>query len=50
MCDAKGMRRFDKTRRIAYFAAFLNRIGGMKAKVTDWKELFWETAHSRNGD
>jgi len=27
--------------RIAYFAAFLNRIGTMKAKVADWKELFW---------
>jgi NitT/TauT family transport system substrate-binding protein len=36
--------------RIADFAAFLNRIGSMKAKVTDWKELFWETAHNRNGD
>ena len=31
--------------RIAYFAAFLNRIGTMKAKVADWKELFWETAY-----
>jgi NitT/TauT family transport system substrate-binding protein len=31
--------------RIAYFAAFLNRIGTMKAKVDDWKELFWETAY-----
>src|SRR5215467_2076309 len=33
--------------RIAFFAAFLNRIGTMKAKVGDWKELFWETAHQR---
>jgi hypothetical protein len=36
--------------RIAYFAAFLNRIGSMKAKVGDWKELFWETAHQQQGD
>src|SRR5712672_361381 len=36
--------------RIAFFAAFLNRIGTMKAKVGDWKELFWETAHQRQGD
>src|SRR6202166_333696 len=26
--------------RIAYFAAFLHRIGSMKAQVADWKELF----------
>jgi NitT/TauT family transport system substrate-binding protein len=36
--------------RIAHFTAFLNRIGTMKAKVTDWKELFWETAHHQKGD
>ncbi len=36
--------------RIAYFAAFLNRIGNMKSKVGDWKELFWETAHHQQGD
>jgi NitT/TauT family transport system substrate-binding protein len=36
--------------RIAYFAAFLNRIGSMKTKVDDWKELFWETAYSQKGD
>ena len=36
--------------RIAYFAAFLNRIGSMKAKVGDWKELFWETAYNQKGD
>ncbi len=36
--------------RIAFFAAFLNRIGTMRAKVGDWKELFWETAHHQQGD
>jgi NitT/TauT family transport system substrate-binding protein len=36
--------------RIAYFAAFLNRIGTMKTKVADWKDLFWETAHHEQGD
>ena len=36
--------------RIAFFAAFLNRIGTMKAKVGDWKELFWETAYNQQGD
>jgi NitT/TauT family transport system substrate-binding protein len=36
--------------RIAFFAAFLNRIGTMKTKLGDWKELFWETAHHQSGD
>jgi NitT/TauT family transport system substrate-binding protein len=36
--------------RIAYFAAFLHRIGSMKAQVADWKELFWEPAHRQQGD
>ena len=36
--------------RIAYFAAFLNRIGTLKTKVNDWKDLFWETAYSKKGD
>jgi NitT/TauT family transport system substrate-binding protein len=36
--------------RIAFFAAFLNRIGSLKAKLGDWKELFWETAHNQTGD
>jgi NitT/TauT family transport system substrate-binding protein len=36
--------------RIAFFAGFLNRIGTMKAKVGDWKELFWETAYNQQGD
>jgi NitT/TauT family transport system substrate-binding protein len=36
--------------RIAFFAAFLHRIGSMKAQVTDWKELFWEPAYQQQGD
>ena len=36
--------------RIAYFAAFLNRIGSLKSKVGDWKDLFWETAYHQQGD
>jgi NitT/TauT family transport system substrate-binding protein len=36
--------------RIAYFAAFLNRIGTLKSKVGDWKDLFWETAYDQQGD
>ena len=36
--------------RIAFFAAFLNRIGTLKTKLSDWKELFWETAHAHEGD
>lgn len=40
----------SRPQRIAHFTAFLNRIGTMKAKVGDWKELFWETAHHQQGD
>jgi NitT/TauT family transport system substrate-binding protein len=36
--------------RIAYFAAFLNRIGTLKSEVTDWKQVFWETAYDQQGD
>jgi len=50
LLDDPGFEFTSEPHRIAYFAAFLNRIGSMKAKVTDWKELFWETAHNRNGD
>ena len=36
--------------RISHFAAFLNRIGTMKVKVNDWKDLFWETAYNQKGN
>ncbi len=35
--------------RIGFFAAFLNRIGSMKTRLGDWKELFWDTAHHQQG-
>ena len=40
----------SQPKRIAHFTAFLNRIGTMKTKVGDWKELFWETAHHQSGN
>jgi NitT/TauT family transport system substrate-binding protein len=48
--DDPGFEFTSQPHRIAYFAAFLNRIGTMKAKLGDWKELFWETAHQQPGD
>ena len=39
-----------RPQRIGHFTAFLNRIGSLKSKVGDWKELFWETAHHQQGD
>ena len=39
----------SQPKRIAHFIEFLNRIGTMKTKVGDWKELFWETAHHQQG-
>jgi NitT/TauT family transport system substrate-binding protein len=35
----------SRPQRIAHFTAFLNRVGTLKAKIGNWKELFWETAH-----
>ena len=46
----EGFEFTSRPQRIAHFTAFLNRIGTLKAKVADWKELFWETAHHQNGD
>lgn len=50
LLDDPGFEFTSTPHRIAYFAAFLNRIGSMKAKLTDWKELFWETAYNQKGD
>jgi len=50
LLDDPGFEFTSQPHRISYFAAFLNRIGSMKAKIGDWKELFWETAHNQQGD
>ncbi len=50
LLDDPGFEFTSKPQRIAHFTAFLNRIGTMKAKVGDWKELFWESAHHQQGD
>jgi sulfonate transport system substrate-binding protein len=50
LLDDPGFEFTTQPHRIAYFAAFLNRIGTMKTKLGDWKELFWETAHNQPGD
>jgi NitT/TauT family transport system substrate-binding protein len=50
LLDDPGFEFTTQPHRIAYFAAFLNRIGTMKTKLGDWKEPFWETAHNQPGD
>jgi NitT/TauT family transport system substrate-binding protein len=40
----------SRPQRIGHFTAFLNRIGTMKTKVENWKDLFWETAHHLQGN
>jgi NitT/TauT family transport system substrate-binding protein len=50
LLDDPGFEFTSQPHRIAFFAAFLNRVGGLKAKLGDWKELFWETAHNQQGD
>jgi NitT/TauT family transport system substrate-binding protein len=48
--DDPGFEFTAQPKRIGHFTAFLNRIGYMKAKVGNWKDLFWETAHHLKGD
>ena len=50
LLDDPGFEFTSQPHRIAYFAAFLKRIGSMKAEVSSWKELFWETAYNQQGD
>ena len=50
LLDDPGFEFTSQPHRIAFFAAFLNRIGSMKTKLGDWKDLFWETAHNQPGD
>jgi hypothetical protein len=47
MIRASSSRRPQK---ISHFAQFLTRIGAVKTKVEDWRQLFWETAHHPSGD
>jgi NitT/TauT family transport system substrate-binding protein len=48
--DDPGFEFTSRPQRITHFTTFLNRIGTMKAKVGDWKELFWETAYHQLGE
>jgi NitT/TauT family transport system substrate-binding protein len=48
--DDPGFEFTARPQRIGHFTTFLNRIGTMKAKVSSWKDLFWETAHHQQGD
>ena len=50
LLDDPGFEFTSQPHRIAYFAAFLKRIGSMKAEVSSWKDLFWETAYDQQGD
>jgi NitT/TauT family transport system substrate-binding protein len=50
LLDDPGFEFTSQPHRIAYFAAFLKRIGSMKGEVADWKDLFWETAYDQQGD
>jgi NitT/TauT family transport system substrate-binding protein len=50
LLDDPGFEFTSQPHRIAFFAAFLNRIGSMKTKLGDWKDLFWETAYNQQGD
>ncbi len=50
LLDDPGFEFTSQPHRIAFFAAFLNRVGQLKPVLKDWKELFWETAYKQKGD
>jgi len=50
LLDDPGFEFTSQPKRIATFAAFLNRTGYLKDKLGSWKDLFWETAHKQQGD
>jgi ABC-type nitrate/sulfonate/bicarbonate transport system substrate-binding protein len=50
LLDDPGFEFTSQPHRIAYFTAFLNRIGSMKSVISDWRELFWETPNEQTGD
>jgi NitT/TauT family transport system substrate-binding protein len=50
LLDDPGFEFTSQPHRIAFFAAFLHRIGSMKAALNDWKDLFWETVYGQTGD
>jgi NitT/TauT family transport system substrate-binding protein len=50
LLDDPGFEFTSQPHRIAFFAAFLHRIGSMKTALNDWKDLFWETAYGQTGD
>jgi len=50
LLDDPGFEFTSQPHRIAYFTAFLNRIGSLKTVLGDWKDLFWETAYDQKGD
>ena len=50
LLDDPGFEFTSQPKRIATFAAFLNRTNRLKDKLGSWKELFWETAHNQQGD
>jgi NitT/TauT family transport system substrate-binding protein len=50
LLDDPGFEFTSQPHRIAFFAAFLHRIGSMKTALADWKDLFWETAYGQMGD
>lgn len=44
----RGFEFTARPQRIAHFTALLHRLGTLKTKVADWKQLLW--AHHQAGD
>lgn len=47
LLDDPGFEFTAQPKRIIFFANFLERVGQLKVKPTDWKEIFWETAYNQ---
>jgi NitT/TauT family transport system substrate-binding protein len=50
LLDDPGFEFTSQPHRIAYFTAFLNRIGSSKSVINDWRDLFWNSPNEQTGD
>jgi NitT/TauT family transport system substrate-binding protein len=50
LLDDPGFEFTSQPHRIAFFTAFLNRIGSLKSVINDWRDLFWDSPNEQTGD
>lgn len=47
LLDDPGFEFTAQPKRIIFFSNFLERVGQLKVKPADWKEVFWETSYNQ---